>query len=795
MIFHGNELSVGIILGAWMVWVGVGSLIAGRHATHHSNVQLTGGKSSTSSSSTSSSSTSSSSTGIAGLTAIGLAVPLVLPATIVVVRMLRAFFPVPPGAYLSVADMAISVFIVTAPVGMLLGALFVLLARTWRQWDRAEDTGGAGKTYVTEALGNAVGGILFTFILVGRIGSFHSVVLVGIGMAVATVISLPTGYRGRVPLVFLVVAMSVSLVFLGYLDRWAYERQWETFSPEHELVDVQESRYGMISVAWRDGQYSFYQSGNLVFSAASSSLEEQEAVTAAHVAMTQHPDPGRVLLLGGGLRGTLREALRHPIRDLDYVELDPVLTETALHYLPQDTVAALSREEVRLIHGDGRRFLKAGLHDAEPGMYDLILLDIPDPATAVLNRYYTEEFFREAARRLSPGGIITVSVGSTPDLRGRAIANRNSTLFHTLRRVFPEVLPVGDRTLTFFATREPGILTTDPWTLQARYVEREIRDSSFSPHEFTLLFEPEPMRRRGWILRHHGRDARSHLEGPEAAPLLPPSMPEQEELERELPPVVERYFINSDIRPIGYVHTLAYWNTLTRGTGDRLFRWSLRVQPWWILPPVVIVVLVTAGLRLFRSEGRAASLRFAVLFAVFTTGLSTMALQVALLMVFQSVFGYVYEMIGLIVAGFMTGLALGALAARRFVRKPDDIRVLRAVQLVIALCAVLIGLALPGLTAVTSRVLLPVLFLALTVFAGVLNGFDFPLTSACRHRTGGDPDSAAGLVYGIELLGACVGAVLASVAVAPVLGIVACCYLAAIGNATAHGILWIPGRR
>ncbi|TVR68375.1 MAG: spermine synthase [Spirochaetaceae bacterium] len=770
IVFHGNELSMGIILGAWMVWVGLGSVGAGYVAS-----RFTGDTSPA-----------------PAIALTGTILPILLPVTLFLVRILRSFFSVQPGAYLSIPDMTLSVFLVTAPVGVLLGMLFVLLARAWRLRDGLENEGGAGKTYVTEALGNALGGVLFSLLLVNRISSFHAVVLAGIVMALA---SLTVASRtGRIPLWIVIATLILSLPFLDTFDGWAHQQQWKYFSPEHQLLAVHQSRYGTVSVAHREGQYSFFQSGNLVFSAGEVELEEQEAITAAHLALTQHPRPRRILLVGGGLRGILREILTHPVERVDYLELDPVLTRVARQHLPRSRTEPLDRREVRLLHGDGRLFIKSGGGgaDSEAELYDIIIIDTPDPFTAVLNRYYTEEFFREAARRLQERGVLVIGVGSAADLRGRALANRNATIYHTLKRVFDHVLPLGQRHLTFVAAGSAGITTADPSILQMRYLERGIRESTFSPFQFQLLLEEDPLRRLGWILRNHGRTPSAHMDGPEPVPLLVPTIPEQESMEKDLPPINEGYFINSDFRPIGYVHTLAYWSTLTRDSPGRVITWILRIRPWWIIPPILLALLTAVLLRGRdkRRDGKRSD-RYAVLVAVFTTGLSTMALQIALLFAFQSFYGYVYEMIGLIVAAFMVGLALGATAARRFVPDPGSRLVLRRVQLIIAVWALLIGLALPPIATIERPMILLGFFFTLTFSAGFLNGFDFPLTTACYHRIRGNAEGTTGIVYGMELFGACLGSLLAGLAVAPVLGIVACCMLAATGNAVSHGILRI----
>lgn len=776
MVFQGNELSIGLILAAWLTWVGLGSRLAAAmvHRTGHPVTLF-------------------------ALSAAGLL--LVLPATILLARSLRSFFPVLPGAYLSLMDMTVSCFVLMAPACLLLGAQFVLLSRVWREKDRAEDTAGASKTYIGEATGNMLGGLLFTFLLVRCLNALQSAVLAGMLMLAAVLLmswkaapaeSMPA--RLRPALWALLLSAACAFPFLGHVDQWAYRLQWRYFTPQHRLAETHQSKHGAIAVVQHDGQYTFYQSGHLVFSTAgpgeaAPGLEEQEAVNFAHLAMVQHTRPERLLLIGGGLRGTLGEIARHPVERIDYIELDEALTAAARPYLPAATLEALADPRVRLVHGDGRLFVKTSRDK-----YDLIIVDVPDPATAVLNRYYTREFFREAAALLNPGGVLVTGAVSTPDLRSIALANRNAAIYHTLGSVFSRVLPAGERFIVFVATNSPGQVSVDADVLQERYQAREIVAGGFTDRHFYTLLEPGQLRRVNWIIRNHGRSRGAHLAGPEPGPLFPPSPAEQEHAEQQLPPVEQRYFINSDFKPIGYYYTLMFWDELTRSGSGRTFHWLLRVQPWWILslcgaPLLVVLFLRFAAKR--AGHRPAAPTRFAVLFAVFTTGLSTMALQIALLFSFQSIYGFVYETVGLIVAMFMGGLALGALITHRRVADKTSLITLAGVQLLIALLAACIAAVLPRAAEVQSPAAVFIFFSILTFVAGVINGVDFPLSTACLMSLYRHADKSAGTVYGVELFGACTGAALASAVVAPVLGITACCLLAGAANAAAFVVLII----
>ncbi len=815
VVFHGNEAVFGVVLAAWMLLVGVGSRLGAVLVRRARSQERILGYTSA----------------LAGV---------LLPATIVAARMLRAAFPVEPGAYLSIADMTVGALTVPAPLCITLGIQFIAVSRLAR--DAASTTSGVGRAYVGEALGNVAGGLLFTLVAVRLAGSLPTAMAAGVAIAGGGAIAVrahvrmrredqggwydrrsrgagrPSGRSrigfpaGGAPAVVAAAFVLVTIPFSQTFDRAAYAAQWTSFSPDHELIETRQSRYGTISIAARNDQISFFQSGNHVFSTAggrdgSAGLEEQDAVVLAHVAMLQHTAPRAVLVVGGGLRGTLREIVRHPVESVEYVELDDVLTGAALEHAPAATRAALADPRVTLVHGDARFAVKRT--DAR---YDVVLVDLPDPSTAVLNRYYTVEFFREARERLSERGVLVLTIGSTLDLRGLSVLNRNAAIYHSLASEFEQVIAAGHRTMILFAgpAGDAG-LTADPGVLSARLADRGIAGDEFGRGHLEMLLLESDVRRLNWVLRTHGRSARAHVEPPRPAPLLPPALDEQSALEAGLPPVNRRYFLNSDMRPIGFYHTLVHWSVLTRGGHARVLGWVLRVEPWWVVVPAVgaiAAIVLVAG----RSRSRRSVERYAVLTAVFTTGLSTMALQIALVFSFQSVYGFVYEMVGVIVAVFMAGLALGTAVIRRYVGDVADMRTLGALQLAIAVFSLLIAVVLPASAHIAAPVLVFAVFAIATFVAGVLNGADFPLTAACclateprpgaasphavagAHPAGASPERAGGAAYGTELFGACTGAIVAGVVIAPTVGVAACAVFAAIANTVSFIVLAIARR-
>jgi spermidine synthase len=126
-----------------------------------------------------------------------------------------------------------------------------------------------------------------------------------------------------------------------------------------------------------------------------------------HIPMFAHPNPHRVLIIGGGDGGALRHALLHPSVDRALeVEIDQAVVEVSLRLLPEISRGAYSDPRTELKIQDGVRFLA---ETTEP--FDVMLIDSTDPvgpAAALIS----DEFLKHAQRALAPGGLIAMQSGS-----------------------------------------------------------------------------------------------------------------------------------------------------------------------------------------------------------------------------------------------------------------------------------------------------------------------------------------------------------------------------------------------
>jgi len=149
-------------------------------------------------------------------------------------------------------------------------------------------------------------------------------------------------------------------------------------------------------------------------------------------AMLVHPDPRRVLVLGGGEGATLREVLRHPgVTRAVMVDIDAELVGLCKERLPSFHAGAFDDPRTELVFADGRSWLAA----QPDGALDVIIMDLPEPlAGGPALLLFTREMYELARSKLAPGGVVAVQSGSA-GLQGRLMADIHATL----GVVFPRV--------------------------------------------------------------------------------------------------------------------------------------------------------------------------------------------------------------------------------------------------------------------------------------------------------------------------------------------------------------------
>jgi spermidine synthase len=153
-----------------------------------------------------------------------------------------------------------------------------------------------------------------------------------------------------------------------------------------------------------------------------------------HPALLTHPNPQRVLIIGGGEGATLREVLKHnSIKKAIMLDLDRELVGLCRRYLPEWSEGAFSNPRAKLVFQNACQFVQKTKEK-----FDVIISDLTEPlrsGPSVL--LFTKEFFKKIFQLLEKDGIFVVQAGSCDPHYYHFYAS----CFKTLESIFPLVRP------------------------------------------------------------------------------------------------------------------------------------------------------------------------------------------------------------------------------------------------------------------------------------------------------------------------------------------------------------------
>ncbi len=772
VVFFGSELCIGIILGTWLFGVASGAAIGGRVAGKFENH-------------------------LSAFIIVLMLMCAMLPLELVLIRVLRIILNVPAGQYIPILSLLFSSLCIIMPFSFTIGLIFPIGCKVIRGVTR-DSAADIGFVYILEAIGSLIGGLLFTFVLITRFQPFTITLIFNCILFLNLFLLLQFPDRGlskkEKSSPFLVRGKSfacLSLFIVTFIllvsgvvnrvDNYFINVRWSSSNPDIKLLESVDSRYENIVVGVRDEQYSVFGNGQFNFAFPDEYANSQ----IAHLIMTQHPDPKRVLLIGGGIGGLIREMLKHPIEVLDYTELDPALTESIKKYLPPVEEEALSDKRVKIFHTDGRYYVKKAKSEKK---YDLIFVNIPDPSTAFLNRFYTEQFFREVNNILADNGVFGIEISSAVNYMGDEVGNYTGSIYQTLRSVFTHVIISPGQTNYYFGSNSPDTATFNTRTLTKRYVERDIRSDYFSEHVFGTILPPERVK----------------------------FVADEIESRKDLR-------VNTDAKPVTYFLNLMLWDKLTGGKLGGILQWfqSSHIKVF-IIPAFLFAVCRFAYVTTFKCSPDAQQ-RFNTVTAISTTGFAGMALEIILIFAFQNIYGYMYENIGLIIAVFMFGIALGGMISSRLIIQSADGKILNKLSLrqhlfatkvqspkeipdeidkqrevgwlrifiILEFIVFVYACILPLILTQFSSLFLDseYLFMILVIITGVLVGLEFPIAGKLYLMRKGDLEATAGTIDSADHAGAFIGALLTGVLFVPLFGISGSCVIIAVLNLMSLSLL------
>jgi spermidine synthase len=736
IVFLGNELSLGIILSNWLILEALGSYLSGRlFGQNKRKPEL--------------------------FVLCLLIFSLSFPLSLYFLRTLKAALGITPGEALGLWTMFYSSFLLLFPVSFSHGALFSLGCGIYSENKKnISPVSSAGRVYVLETLGTALGGVVFTYFLIPFFHSFkiclgislvHLVVAVVLlwGWAVKDLVSKTL----RLLSLFLLTLVFFILVnYSNHIHRASVSQQWQ----DQDLVYYQNSLYGNIAVARNQEQFTFFSNGVPVFSHPTPDIARVEEL--AHLALLSHRKPQTCLVIGAGSGGLIEEMLKHKtITKIDYAELDPLLIQVAKRSPFSSAAQELSDRRVHIRSVDGRLFLRQ-----TQDKYDLIFVGLDLPLDLQSNRLFTLDFFKQAKQKLNHRGILVITLPGSLTYLSQELKQLNFSIISSLVKVYPylKVIP-GDSTNIYLASGGSYLEDLDSSLLYQRLKDRNIQTRLLSQDHFEYKLD---LRRVSWF--------KDSLKGTSSR-------------------------INRDFLPSGLFYALSFFNSSFYPRGVAFFRHLFSLDLVKVLGGLGLFtcLFILLGLRLRRLYN------LSIPFSIATTGFSSMIFNLAMILSFQIIYGYVFYWIGILLSVFMLGVVSGGLvftlALERIKIPFKAYMVIEAAVIVFSFICPFIVLGLhsslssPGIYFITKTV-----FLFLCFVAGFLTAAEFPLGNKLYLSLQDfNLGRTAGSLYSADLLGGWLGGILGGVILFPVLGLMSTFFVLVILKIISSLILLISRRK
>lgn len=657
LIFRGNELVIGVFLAVWMLLTGSGAALSKLFKRDHRNRSL--------------------------LIVLQLMLSLMPLLSYFILRFTGRYL-IPEGSQPGLNEAVICSLLVLSPVCLLSGYAFVEYCRMIKDAENKI----ISQIYIMDVAGSIAGGVLLNvFLILYMDAKIVLLIIIALNTICLFYYTCIIEKYSLFPafLIYIIIVLGFALYFKGKMT-----------AVSGNMIEEANTPYGRVSVTKTNEQYNFFDNGTLLFS----TNYVNECEENVHYAMAQHPSPQQILLISGGASGMLNEIAKYKPVKVDYIEPDPAIITLARKY----TRNIPDMKSLNLITGDARTFIRN-----TKVRYDVILITLPEPSTALLSRFYSLEFFNEIKKIMNTGAIAATSLPATEEYMSKEAVPLNSILFNTMKKVFKNVLIVpGGK--NYFLASDSSLTLHIVQNLKEKKIENLVVNEYYMDE--TLLKQ-----RNDYVMKSLG----------------------------------EKSILNTDFRPVVY-----YYQT-------RYFLSYFGKQPaiyFLIILLIVLIIIIKPN---------------SIHLGMMTGGFAATSLELALIFGMEVIYGYVFMVVGSVITLFMLGLAAGAYSYNKIKVKT------RKHFIIIQFCIALFSIILLFVLNVQKdsrlhTLIVAVIFALLTFTLSFLTGLLFASASHLNIR---NIASGASSVYGADLAGSAIGALLVSSVLLPLFGLNMVCLITA----------------
>jgi len=676
-----------------------------------------------------------------------MALSVAFPLTIFLCRMFKNILLVTPGEALGFAPIFYSSLLILFPVTLPYGALFTYGCKLYAQYD-GEDASSVGQVYLFETVGSMIGGLLLTFFLIQYFNSFTIAFLISFLNSLMSIFLLwlkPGSSKAAFQKALMILSILLSFLFAygllpqtsSSIHQSSIRSQWRGLTVIHN----ENSIYGNITVTKRGEQYTFFADGVPSITTPVPDIASIEDFV--HFPMLFHEKPESILILNGGAGGMIHEILKYPVTRLDYVELDPLLLKLVQEFPTPLTQSELSDKRVKIHYMDGRLFAQR-----TQDRFDIIFIGLSAPQSLQTNRLFSSEFFSLTKEKMNPNSILALTLPGSLTYISPELRDLNGCILDTLKNVYRHVRVIPGDVNLYLASDFDFLDKISPNEISKRFEERKIRASLITRSYIEYRLNERWLK---WFWQSmEGRKIR----------------------------------INSDFHPLGVFFNLSYWNSLFSPYLTGIFKWYEKYSLTLSIAKIILITIILATL--FIRMPRLS--RHSITYSIFTTGLTGMVFSLAIIFAFQTLYGYLYHQIGLLIAIFMFGIASGSFfITKRFDRIKNDSLLFLKTEIAIILFSILFPfIFLAPSHNLENKVVYFILYgivLIMSFLSGMFIGFQFPLANKIylSSRPGkGRLGQTAGLLYGADLFGGFFGGLSGGILLLPILGLKESCFMMAM---------------
>ena len=377
MMFHGNELTYGLIVSLWLLGVGLGSLWGKKMDKDRLYMPF-------------------------------FILSLYFPFSIFLLRFLPGILGYKTGEVFPLSLLIAENIFILFPIYLNFGIIFALAQKKFSSLSQ-DELKSITRPYIFDSIGDLTGGIFFSYIFVSLLSPGRNLLLV------SCLFILPAAIlKGKrfIPVFLIFLFLFVFFDFTNLIKN-IYEKSYTGF----EVLNITETKYGRYLQIRKNNQTSLFSNGTLCYTYPDKLTSEN-----LHIP---------IMLSSGKIKNILYMGLAGPgeIRELSkYNNLTIVHPDSRFQRVLEKETGHKISKNVEFEASDARLFL-----EKTDKKFDCIFIGIGDPLSISSNRFYTLEFCKILSEKLTDKGIVTFSISSGENYLSKTTLDYNSLIFWTYK--------------------------------------------------------------------------------------------------------------------------------------------------------------------------------------------------------------------------------------------------------------------------------------------------------------------------------------------------------------------------